>query len=59
MTSDNHDQAEPVDGAELLDDMAATITRYVILPSTSALTAVVLWSPQRMPYRPGTVRPGW
>ncbi|GAA3597904.1 DUF3631 domain-containing protein [Kribbella ginsengisoli] len=43
MTDDKHDQAEPVDGAELLDDMAATITRYVILPSTSALTAVVLW----------------
>ncbi|GAA0613089.1 DUF3631 domain-containing protein [Kribbella sandramycini] len=37
------DALEPVDGAELLDDVARTITRYVILPSTSALTAVVLW----------------
>ncbi|MFC9694673.1 DUF3631 domain-containing protein [Kribbella sp. NPDC056951] len=34
---------EQIDGAELLDDVAATIVRYVILPSTSALTAVVLW----------------
>ncbi|MFK4084023.1 DUF3631 domain-containing protein [Kribbella sp. NPDC020789] len=34
---------DQIDGAELLDDVAAIITRYVILPSTSALTAVVLW----------------
>ncbi len=34
---------DQVDGAELLDDVARTIVRYVILPSTSALTAVVLW----------------
>jgi hypothetical protein len=32
-----------IDGAELLDDVADTIGRYVILPSTSALVAVVLW----------------
>ncbi|GAB3814504.1 DUF3631 domain-containing protein [Kribbella italica] len=43
MTTDNHDQADAIDGAELLDDVAATIGRYVILPSTSALIAVVLW----------------
>jgi hypothetical protein len=43
MTNDNHDQVEAIDGAELLDDVAATITRYVVLPNTSALIAVVLW----------------
>ena len=42
-TPTHHDQADAVDGAELLDDVAATISRYVILPSTSALIAVVLW----------------
>ncbi|MFF0266478.1 hypothetical protein [Kribbella sp. NPDC004536] len=34
---------DEIDGAKLLDDVARVITRYVILPSTSALTAVVLW----------------
>lgn len=34
---------ERVNGAELLDEVAATITRYVVLPSDAALTAVVLW----------------
>lgn len=43
MTSPSTDQPEPIDGAELLDDVAATIARYVILPSTSASIAVVLW----------------
>ncbi|GAB2565121.1 DUF3631 domain-containing protein [Kribbella endophytica] len=43
MSNPNDDQADAVDGAELLDDVAATISRYVILPSTSALIAVVLW----------------
>ncbi|MGC4940499.1 DUF3631 domain-containing protein [Kribbella sp. DT2] len=46
MTTPDHDQAdsaELVDGAELLDQVAATIDRYVILPSQSAATAVVLW----------------
>lgn len=46
MTTPDHDQAdaaELVDGAELLDDVTRTIGRYVILPSTSALVAVVLW----------------
>lgn len=31
------------DGAALLDDVAAAITRYCILPSPHALTGVVLW----------------
>lgn len=43
MTDDNHDQADAVDGAELLDDVTATVARYVILPSSSAMVAVVLW----------------
>src|SRR5262249_52620455 len=33
----------PINGAVLLDELAALITRYVILPSTAALDAVVLW----------------
>src|SRR6266542_3383775 len=43
MTTPNQTTPERIDGAELLDDVAATISRYVILPSTSALVAVVLW----------------
>jgi hypothetical protein len=43
MSNPTDDQADTIDGAELLDDVAATIGRYVILPSTSALVAVVLW----------------
>lgn len=45
MTTLPDDDATPelIDGADLLDDVARTIVRYVILPSTSALTAVVLW----------------
>lgn len=43
MTDDNHDQGDTIDGAELLDDVTATVARYVILPSTSAMVAVVLW----------------
>ncbi|MGW7686659.1 DUF3631 domain-containing protein [Kribbella sp. NPDC054772] len=34
---------KPIDGAELLADVGATIARYVVLPSTSAAIAVVLW----------------
>src|SRR6266540_721486 len=33
----------PVNGAELLDEVAATIRRYVILPSDASAIAVVLW----------------
>jgi hypothetical protein len=43
MTDDKHDHGHAIDGAALLDEVAATISRYVILPSTSALIAVVLW----------------
>lgn len=43
MTTPTDTTPEPIDGAELLDDVAATIARYVILPSTSAAIAVVLW----------------
>ncbi|MEV6890774.1 DUF3631 domain-containing protein [Kribbella sp. NPDC051137] len=43
MTTPTDTTPERVNGAELLDDVAATITRYVILPSPAALIAVVLW----------------
>ncbi|MFI6682008.1 DUF3631 domain-containing protein [Kribbella sp. NPDC050470] len=43
MTTPTDTTPEPIDGAELLDDVAATIARYVILPNTSAAVAVVLW----------------
>ncbi|MGW1341789.1 DUF3631 domain-containing protein [Kribbella sp. NPDC002412] len=43
MTTPTDTAPELVDGAELLDEVAATITRYVVLPSEAALTAVVLW----------------
>jgi hypothetical protein len=33
----------PDDGAALLDDLLAALTRYVILPSTEAAWSVVLW----------------
>jgi hypothetical protein len=34
----------PDDGAGLLDEVRATISRYVVLPSDEALTAVTLWT---------------
>ncbi len=34
---------DAVDGAELLDQLHAAITRYVVLPSEEATDAVVLW----------------
>src|SRR5215204_3492249 len=43
MTTPTDTTPELIDGAELLDKVAATITRYVVLPSPTALTAVVLW----------------
>jgi hypothetical protein len=43
MTNDNHDQDDAVNGAELLDEVAAVVARYVILPSPAASVAVVLW----------------
>jgi len=43
MTTPTDTKPELIDGAELLDDVAATIARYVILPSTAASIAVVLW----------------
>ncbi|MFD3405251.1 DUF3631 domain-containing protein [Kribbella sp. NPDC058693] len=43
MTTPDETAPEQIDGAELLDDVAATIGRYVVLPNTSALIAVVLW----------------
>ncbi|MCL7381249.1 DUF3631 domain-containing protein [Streptomyces sp. 35G-GA-8] len=33
----------PLEGAQVLADLQAQITRYVILPSAEALTAVTLW----------------
>ena len=36
-------QAPPVSGAELLDQVRAAMSRYVVLPSPEALDAVVLW----------------
>ncbi len=43
MTTPTGTAPERIDGAELLDDVAATIRRYVVLPSPAALIAVVLW----------------
>ncbi|HEY8717742.1 DUF3631 domain-containing protein [Pengzhenrongella sp.] len=37
------DDAMAVNGAELLDEVAAALGRYVILPSHAATVAVVLW----------------
>ncbi|WP_435846247.1 DUF3631 domain-containing protein [Streptomyces diacarni] len=36
-------RSEPSEGAALLDELRAAIARYVILPSSEALTAVTLW----------------
>src|ERR1700733_6287860 len=36
-------EARRGDGAALLDELHAALTRYVILPSAEAATAVVLW----------------
>jgi hypothetical protein len=33
-----------LDGAELLDEVRASIARYVVLPSDEALTAITLWT---------------
>src|SRR5437763_6793359 len=35
--------SEPIDGAAILAELHATITRYVVLPSPEAIDAVVLW----------------
>jgi hypothetical protein len=43
MTTPNDTVDDTENGAELLDDVTATVARYVILPSTSAMVAVVLW----------------
>jgi hypothetical protein len=43
MSNDNHDRADAVDGAKLLDEVRAVIGRYVVLPSDAAGVAVVLW----------------
>jgi Protein of unknown function (DUF3631) len=34
---------DPLDGADLLDRVREVVTRYVILPSVAATTAIVLW----------------
>lgn len=34
---------EPPSGADLLDELAGVLARYVVLPSPEALDAVVLW----------------
>ncbi|MFD0491609.1 hypothetical protein ACFQ0O_36270 [Saccharopolyspora spinosporotrichia] len=34
---------QPSDGAVLLDELHATLTKFVILPSPQAIDAVVLW----------------
>ena len=36
-------QPNPIDGATLLDAVRAALVRYVVLPSTQAADAVVLW----------------
>lgn len=41
--TDTETTNEAVNGAELLDEVAATVARYVILPSDAAMVAVVLW----------------
>lgn len=38
------DDIDEADGADLLDDVAAFVARFVALPSPHALTAVVLWA---------------
>src|SRR3954465_14258995 len=43
MTTPTDTTPEQVNGAKLLDEVAATIRRYVVLPRDAALTAVVLW----------------
>src|SRR5437763_13611115 len=35
--------SEPIDGAAILAELHATITRYVVLPSPETIDAVVLW----------------
>lgn len=40
---DTPTDAATVDGAEILNDLHAAITRYVVLPSPEAADAVVLW----------------
>jgi hypothetical protein len=39
------DVRQPPDGAELLDDVAAMLGRYVAFPSPAAHAAVTLWAP--------------
>ncbi len=39
----NQPKPPPVDGAAILDELRATVTRYVILPTPEAADAVTLW----------------
>ncbi len=43
MTSTNPESQEHIDGAAILDAVHAALTRYVVLPSSAATDAVVLW----------------
>jgi Protein of unknown function (DUF3631) len=43
MTQPTPDLVEPIDGAAILGQVHAAITRYVVLPSPEAIDAVVLW----------------
>ncbi len=40
--------APPIDGAALLDQLHAVLTRYVIFPSPEAADAVTLWIAAKM-----------
>ncbi|WP_328990056.1 DUF3631 domain-containing protein [Kribbella sp. NBC_01245] len=42
-TTDHNEAHEPIDGADVLDEVSAAVARYVILPSASASVAVTLW----------------
>ncbi|MGW2646696.1 DUF3631 domain-containing protein [Streptomyces sp. NPDC001393] len=42
-TSEDDEPGQPGEGAQLLDELQEAIARYVILPSSEALTAVTLW----------------
>ncbi|MGY4648671.1 hypothetical protein [Mycobacterium sp. URHB0021] len=41
--ADSVDVMHSADGAELLDEVLAVLTRYVVLPNTHAAAAVTLW----------------
>ncbi|MFC7484614.1 hypothetical protein ACFQX7_37730 [Luedemannella flava] len=50
---------QPPNGADLLDQLRAILTRYVVLPSPAAADAVTLWIAASHAQAAWAHAPGW